>query len=384
MNRSSQAPVIPGGTLEHSLEELVSRKTIRVPPYPATALLLSQVLAREDYATADLVEAMRADPVFAANLLRLANSPFYRRGAEVTSLGVAVQRLGGRELTRLAMASAVSKLSTSEGPLHGLRRRVWREALSSALVCEALCAFEGADTGEGFVAALLHDAGRLLVLSAIEDLWPQGSPLAERDEAGWATILTRFHVSFGEQLAQRWGLPGVLGAVITTHHDDASTHGPLTKRVVFADRVVALLESQPEVTSADLERLGLAPAHAQSLAVVLHGIPATLRAFDPTAPSRVRPETKQPVGGGLWAQVDGEPAWAVTAFEERGLTVRAPRLLAPHLLLEVTVLPAELQFWAIVDSCDSVGGGFTARLLPFALPPEAARQWQSLGQGQAA
>jgi HD-like signal output (HDOD) protein len=271
-------------SLERALADLVSRKTVRVPPYPATALRLAAVLSQDDYTTQHLVDAMRGDPVFTGNLLRLANSAFYRRGGEVTSLPVAVQRLGARELTRLAMASTVAKLSTGEGPLQPLRRRAWREALAAAVVCETVCRLETGDGGEGFVAALLHDTGKLLVLGAIDEVWQDAPSLADRDEAAWASLLDRFHVPFGELLAQRWSLPGVLGAVISTHHDAPGSLGPLTRAVVQADAVVALLERHVEVRAADLEALGLDPRAADAVARVIPSIPATLRAFDPTGP----------------------------------------------------------------------------------------------------
>ena len=95
-----------GSPLAKALDEAVSRGTVRVPPYPSTALQLQAVLAKDDYGTQALVDAMRTDQVFTGNLLRLANSPIYRRGNDVTSIAMAVQRVGARELTRLAMAAS--------------------------------------------------------------------------------------------------------------------------------------------------------------------------------------------------------------------------------------------------------------------------------------
>lgn len=379
MQTRSQGAGGAGVSLEHALADLVSRQTVRVPPYPATAMKLAAVLRREDYTTADLVEAMRADPVFTANLLRLANSSFYRRGAEVTSLAVAVQRLGGRELTRLAMASSVARLASAEGPLHPMRRRAWREALSSAMVCEVLCRQEGRDADEGFVAALLHDAGKLLALGAIEDLLRASPGLPLQEAAEWDALVEKFHVPFGELLAQRWSLPGVLGAVITTHHEPALSLGPLTRAVVLADRVVGLLEQQVEVTAADLEHLGLRRGLAEVVAAAVPGIPGTLRAFDATPPRLVPlpPMTVAP-GGPMRLEVEGEAPWPVVRLDERTLEVLAPRVQAPHVLLEVTLQPEGLRFWALVERCVARAGPFAVTLAPFALPCEEARRWQAL------
>jgi HD-like signal output (HDOD) protein len=82
--------------LAEALADAVQKDSVRVPPYPSTAMKLQQVMSRPDFTIASLVDAMRTDAVFTGNILRLANSPFYRRGDAVTSLksgtpGIAVR-----------------------------------------------------------------------------------------------------------------------------------------------------------------------------------------------------------------------------------------------------------------------------------------------------
>lgn len=386
MTTETQPQQMTDDRLEVALRDLVSRGNVRVPPYPATAMKLQQVLGTDDYSVSQLVEAMRTDPVFTANLLRLANSPFYRRGAEVTSLAVAVQRIGARELVRLAMASAVSKLSGDDGVLASLRRQVWRQSLSCAMVTEALSQVDGCDEGEGFVAGLLHDAGKLLVLVALEDLRRHDATIGTRTAREWLALVDRFHVPFGEQLAERWHLPGVLGAVVSTHHDEHGVLGPLTRRVVLADAVVASLDQEPVVTVAGLVALGLTRPNAETLAAMLPRIPQALKAFEAEgaleAPSLVEPVA--PVGGraieGLTLVADGK-FWPVLRVSDRSLEVRAGQALAPNLMLEVRLEPGEVSFWAIVQRVEATHGGWLTELTPFALAPEHLVAWESLARG---
>jgi len=216
------------------LAEAVRKDSIRVPPYPMTAMKLQQVLARPDYLQSELVNAMRTDAVFTGNLLRLANSPFYRRGEAVTSLQVAVGRIGAKELTRLAMAATVTQASTGAGPLAQLRRGLWRQSLSAALVTEALSKVDGADGGEGFVAGLLHDVGKLLAVGSIEDVMAKQS--LSPDAVAIAHALETQHVPMGRVLATRWQLPEALVTVITRHHEDPLPDGGGIPGSVLSDR----------------------------------------------------------------------------------------------------------------------------------------------------
>lgn len=379
--------------LEWALDDLVSSGAIRVPPYPACALRLQGVLATDTYTTDDLVGAMKGDPVFAANLLRLSNSPFYRRGAEVTSLTVAVQRVGARELVRLAMAASVASLASSAGPLHPLRRQVWRQALSSALICEALCQVVGAEPAEAFVAGLLHDAGKLLVVGALEELGERQA-LGVREEAAWWALVDRHHLRCGDLLAQRWRLPGALGAVIATHHDAPATLGPLPRLAWLADQVVGLLEAGIGADAAALAAAGVPEAGVEAVLARLPGIPATLAAFEAGGPAS--PETRavapreatalDAAPGGLCLEVAGEAAgaWPALHLGAASIEVLSPRWLAPNLLLEATLQPHGMHFFALVQLSRASGGGFATELRPFALAPEEAAHWRHLTDGERA
>jgi hypothetical protein len=268
---------------------------------------------------------------------------------------------------------------------------VWRQALSSALIAEALCGAVGAEPAEAFVAGLLHDAGKLLVVGALEEL-AQRQVLGVREEAEWWALVDRHHLRCGGLLAQRWRLPGALGAVIATHHDAPATLGPLPRLAWLADQVVALLEAGPGVDGPALARAGVPPAAVEPLLARLPGIPATLAAFEAgggpeateTPALAPRPSTasgEAPVG--LCLEVSGEPGgpWAALHLGRGALEVRSPHRLVPNLLVEGTLLPHRLHFFSLVQRCQAAEGGFAVELRPFALAPEEAALWAQLTAG---
>lgn len=374
------------------LAEAVRKDSIRVPPYPMTAMKLQQVLARPDYLQSELVNAMRTDAVFTGNLLRLANSPFYRRGEAVTSLQVAVGRIGAKELTRLAMAATVTQASAGAGPLAQLRRGLWRQSLSAALVTEALSKVDGADGGEGFVAGLLHDVGKLLVVGSIEDVIAKQS--LSPDAAAIAHALETQHVPMGRVLATRWQLPEALVTVITRHHEDPLPDA-LTRRVTLADRIVDALEQQASLTSSDLAAItGLKEAACETLAQMLPGIPATITAFEAESsepepsstgafttplPSMAPKAALRPVAfsvetkrAGSVMRIDVCRADATTFS---GLSKHS---LDPNRLLEFGIVGEATKVWAVVQRARKVGELFDLECSLYAASPEIARAWQQL------
>lgn len=374
--------------LAEALADAVQKDSVRVPPYPSTAMKLQQVMSRPDFSLDALVAAMRTDAVFAGNILRLANSAFYRRGDPVTSLTLAVSRIGTRELTRLAMAAGVSSAATAAGPLAELRRGVWRRSLTAALVTEALAKVEGTDAGEAFVAGLLHDSGKLLVLGCIEDAFAK-RPEVLAASGDIAALLEQEHAKFGLILSGRWQLPVALAQVIA-HHHDAAPPDALTRRVALADRIVEALEGQASVDAAALATLtGLPASSCAALAAAIPSIPASINAFEgdatPTesAPSAalVEPVAPPPSSSravALTLELRGSAKRVlldVRRADAHGFVALAKDALQTNRLVEFQVQGSTLKVWAVVQRVRRLGEIHELECSLFAASPEVARQW---------
>src|SRR5262245_20888811 len=129
---------------------LVAKGAVKVPPYPAVAMRLTQIISGGQYGLPELSKLIAQDPMLAADVLRCANSSVYARGAEVTSLGQAVSRIGAREVAQLALASGLSSAANGAGPLQNLKREIWQRSVAAALVCQVLAAKRGLPVDEAF------------------------------------------------------------------------------------------------------------------------------------------------------------------------------------------------------------------------------------------
>ena len=121
--RDAVAPQRGGIDLDAAIVDLVSRGAVKIPPYPAVAMKVEQLVRRQDFGLAELTKLVASDQALAADALRLANSAFYSRGTAVTSLNAAIGRIGAKEVARLALASGLGVHAGKPGPLASLKRR---------------------------------------------------------------------------------------------------------------------------------------------------------------------------------------------------------------------------------------------------------------------
>jgi putative nucleotidyltransferase with HDIG domain len=198
----------------------------QLPVLDSTVLEILNAVDDPTSSTADLVRVLEADPTFAANLLRYANSASRSHPIRAKSIRQAVMLVGRRALRQLALEAATYRFieeapgtAASRGELH-----VHALGVASAALAGAQRLNIAAD--EAHLAGLLHDVGKLVLPlafgeAACDELareYPGGGEraLVERERLGVD------HAIAGGLLAERWNLPDGVAEAIALHHGGPS------------------------------------------------------------------------------------------------------------------------------------------------------------------
>ncbi len=143
---------------------------LQMPALPEVALRVREAVADEETGVDDVTRIVQADPVLAARLVKIANSPAYRRGGMVTSLKMAIGRLGLEATRKLATVLAIKQLFS--GKRAASRRclaKIYEEATAVAALCSALARRSGCVDGEtALLAGLVFDIGAVPIIAHAE------------------------------------------------------------------------------------------------------------------------------------------------------------------------------------------------------------------------
>ncbi len=196
--------------------------TVRdLPPYRPVARKLMLLTTRENVPLSEVQEVLRTDAAFAADVLRLANSPLIGMRGEITSIMQAVMLLGLERIKALATTLSLRAFLTGGDP-SGVLRQSWRHNLAAAILCQRLARLVHLDSDTCYTAGLLHDIGRLaflrtcrkkyeLVLAQSRD---SDFDLLQREKS----IFGIDHCEAGASILEQWGFPQELREAVLLHH----------------------------------------------------------------------------------------------------------------------------------------------------------------------
>lgn len=240
-----------------ALRAIIDRGTLSMPRAPTAALRVRALALSEGAEPTAFATAIAGDAGLAAAVLRAANTAQLARGGQVTSLMVAISRLGLDGIANIAMAAGVGEAFTRRGPFATERHLLWRRTLLTALITRDLARSRGLEADDGFVAGLFSSLGTMVGTLAIEVVLTEQPDVPARPWRWWLRLLEVFAADFGQGAAKAWGLPSLIAEVAADPHalrTDATTYVGV---VAAASRVATLALEKPSLGVDDLvgERL---------------------------------------------------------------------------------------------------------------------------------
>jgi len=232
---------------KHLTADAVVRSIQELPALPAVVLELIQSLGDARVSAEQLAVKISHDQAIAAKTLRLANSSFYGLARQISSIEEATAILGLRTLRSVAVAAG---LVGSFADIHcqGFDfAAFWRHAIGTAISARAIAQRVDIDEDAAFTLGLVHDIGRLVLVSAYEEDYAQAIEyrnahdclmyVAERHCFGLD------HAQVGALLAEHWHFaPDTVAAIAAHHHPPEETHAGLVDVVHVADNIAHALD----------------------------------------------------------------------------------------------------------------------------------------------
>ena len=179
-----------------------------IPRKPSSLPLLMRLLRLDDVNNDDVATLLIKDPALTSQVLKTANSPFFRLNDQsVDSLDEAIRRLGLGGIKRVASAATLQPVFQAQGVSKGLSEAVWNWALNSGASLEALSHAQGEDAQSNYLLGLIPELAMLLVNQELDRLEQNIAPEERILPMQRLSVFKRVAWKLCIQIREEWGMP---------------------------------------------------------------------------------------------------------------------------------------------------------------------------------
>ncbi len=227
-NQTTVKIIIPFVMVTPEEEEKISEELVKeidsIPMIPENITRLKSLLNDKE-ANIDEIEAeIIKDPSLSADILRMANSGFYKRMNKVTTIKDGIKVLGFNAIANFILISHSYKL---------LKDKVSEKRIMEIIEHSEMTAFFTKEltrvknitlnADDMYLASLLHDMGKIVVEGINPDIYQKIQKTIEEKEIPIDVIEDisggLSHSITGSLLAKKWNFPDIICEVIRCHHN---------------------------------------------------------------------------------------------------------------------------------------------------------------------
>ena len=195
-----------------------------LPPSPRLLVKLLEMFKHPDLDVDEVVKLLSYDPSFTAEVLKRCNSAYFGGAKPAEDMFDAVSRLGFQEIYNIVLAMfAASAILQAQAAGGAHVEILWRHSVAVAVGAEALANAAGESSPTAFTAGLLHEVGKVIMVSKDKSNYAQAVESAallkrpviavEKEQYGFD------HAEAGARLLARWNLPPNIVAAVQHHHN---------------------------------------------------------------------------------------------------------------------------------------------------------------------
>ncbi len=190
-----------------------------IPPIPENVARLRNLIQDARASIAKISFYIKQDPGLTADMLRISNSAWYMPRTRIDTIERAVTTIGLRQLDSILLSIGAKKVLHSR---YKTMEAIWEHSSQCAFYAQSLAKMKGVEIEVAYIVGLLHDIGKLILLTLTPELMQRITTLSEIKSISVAEIeklaIGIDHAQIGEMITAKWRFPAKVAVAIGHHH----------------------------------------------------------------------------------------------------------------------------------------------------------------------
>jgi len=229
------------------VKEKILKDVESLPTFPENIIELQQLCNNKESKIDEISERISRDPALTADVIKLSNSAGFVPGKKISTIKEAVKIIGLKNLYLILTASTAKKILGNKYKKFEL---IWEHCIRVAYYSRQIAKLRhlGNIADSAFITGLLHDIGKIVLLSTDEKIIHTISEITKNKQLRSSSILEEIsigisHAEIGGLIAQKWNFPDDLKVPIANHHSPLNSepeYRDLTYIVYFANMLCGI------------------------------------------------------------------------------------------------------------------------------------------------
>lgn len=205
---------------------------------------LIDAIARPSSSTYDIENVISKDTNLSARLLKIVNSAFYGYPSKIDTLSRAVNIIGTRQLSTLAMGVNIITIFNKIPSSIINMEMFWKHSVLCGICARILAGYKNIQNTERlFTAGLLHDIGRLVCYNYLPKESIHAAVIAKNNRQllylSEHEVFGLDHTAIGGSLLNRWQMPLSLEDMVRYHHEPQKSKNKIESSILHLADIMA-------------------------------------------------------------------------------------------------------------------------------------------------
>ena len=223
--------------------EKILEKIDYIPPFPLTVSRVLYMMRDPEVKPEAVAEAVKFDQALTTNVLRYCNSSYFGLRRTISNLKEAIIYIGLTELKKIIVRSGTRQyFEKRKSGYEQNKGELWTHVLAASILAEKIkVLIVDSNTDNVFIAALLHDIGKLVLSDFVEDFSVKIFKLIDDEGLSFLeaekSVLGIGHAELGAVILEKWEFPEDIITAVKKHHT------PIEAEDTALDNIVRLSDS---------------------------------------------------------------------------------------------------------------------------------------------
>jgi putative nucleotidyltransferase with HDIG domain len=223
------------------VKEKIIKSVNSLPTVSADIIELQQMCLNKKSTIEEISKKISIDPALTADVIKLSNSAGFVPGKKIVTVNEALKIIGLKNLYFVLIASATKTILENKYRRYEI---IWQHCIKVAYYARHIAEKKSLANIEDqvFIAGLLHDIGKIVLLATNEKTVNKMSDILKNSRLRSSSILEEItigisHAEIGGLIAKKWNFPDELKIPIANHHSPISNnnHKTMTYLVYLAN-----------------------------------------------------------------------------------------------------------------------------------------------------